>query len=106
MELEQGFHDEMMRIYEEAKVFNYCPTYFLQMVNEMGGVAAAKRLLEGEHISDGLTRLWEEGRLDISMEALILREPWRTLFTEEEVKKAETRLKELGYDLAEARTQQ
>ena len=99
MELERRFHEEMGRIYEEAKEFNYYPTYFLQMVNEVGGVAAAKRLLEGEHISDGLTRLWQECRLDISMEALILQEPWRSLFTDEELEKARQRLKDLDYTI-------
>ena len=48
MEQVRGFHNEMLRIYEEAKEFGYTPTYFLGMVNELGGVAAAKRLLRGE----------------------------------------------------------
>ena len=34
--------------------------------------------------SEGLTRLWEEKRLNISMEATVLQEPWQALFTEDE----------------------
>ena len=88
----------MLRIYEDATTFGYYPTYFLGMVQELGGVAAAKQLLKGSDISDGLTRLWEEERLDISMEALILQEPWRSLFNDAELNRARRRLEDLGYD--------
>ena len=98
MEQERGFHNEMLRIYEEAKEFGYYPTYFLGMVVEHGGLEAAKRLLRGSDISDGLARLWEEGRLDLSMEALVIRDPWRLLFTDAELENARRRLDELGYD--------
>jgi hypothetical protein len=53
------------------------------MVEEYGGVMAARNLLR-KGISDGLERLAREGRLDISMEALVLKEPWSELFSEEE----------------------
>lgn len=98
MEQERGFHEEMLRIYEKAKEFGYTPTYFLGMVNELGGVKAAKRLLRGDNISYGLWRLCEEGRLDLSMEALVIRDPWRLLFTDAELENARRRLDELGYD--------
>ena len=98
MERERGFHNEMLRLYEDATTFGYYPTYFLGMVQELGGVAAAKQLLKGSDISDGLTRLWEEERLDISMEALILQEPWRSLFNDAELNRARRRLEDLGYD--------
>ena len=67
------------------------------MVNAHGGLAAAKMLLAAKHHPEGLTRLWEEGRLDISMEALVLRDPWRHLFSEEELSIARKRLTDLGY---------
>lgn len=61
------------------------------------GLAAAKTLLAATRHPEGLTRLWEEGRLDISMGALVLRDPWSGLFTEEELSVARKRLKDLGY---------
>ena len=98
MDLEAAFHREMLNIYEQAKTeCNYVATRFRQMVGELGGLAAAKRLLAPEGYSEGLTRLWEEGRLDISMEALVLRDPWRKLFTVKELEIAQRRLNELGY---------
>ena len=86
-DLERDFQHEMLAIYEQAKSFGYHPTYFLQMVQNQGGVLAAKNLLR-KGISDGLSRLAREGRLDISMESLVLTEPWDQLFTEEEKKAA------------------
>lgn len=98
MGLEIEFHKEMLDVYERAKrECNYTATRFLQMVIDDGGLAAAKRLLASEGFSEGLTRLWEEGRLDISMEAQVLRNPWRQLFTDEELGVARRRLTELGY---------
>jgi hypothetical protein len=98
MDLESAFHKEMLEIYERAKTeCNYVATRFRQMVGEVGGLVAAKRLLASEGYSEGLTRLWEEGRLDISMEALVIRDPWRKLFTVEELEIARRRLTELGY---------
>lgn len=88
----------MLGIYNTAKAeCEYNATYFLQMVNELGGLGAAKQLLSKPGFSDGLTALWECGRLDISMEALVVQEQWQSLFTEDELRAARMRLKELGY---------
>lgn len=45
MSLEDRFHQEMLRIYEEAKEFGYYPSYLRGMVVERGGLSAAKHLL-------------------------------------------------------------
>jgi hypothetical protein len=63
-------------------------------------LAAAKTLLLSEEYSVGLTRLWEARRLDLSMEALVLKEPRCRLFTEDELKVARNRLAKLGYYIA------
>lgn len=87
----------MVRIYHAATEFGYYPNHFIQMVGERGGLEAAKHLLSSEP-STGFARLWEEGRLDLSVEALALQEPWDNLFTCAELAAAESRLRELGYD--------
>ncbi len=97
MNLEGKFQQEMLRIYEEAKGFGYYPTYFLRMVLDQGGLPAAKQLLVGDKLSDGFIRLWEEQRLDLSVEALAVREPWSVLFTDEELTEAQRRLDGAGY---------
>lgn len=97
-DLEDAFHQKMIEVYDRAKrECRYMATRFYQMVNAHGGLAAAKMLLTSKQHPEGLTRLWEEGRLDISMEALVLREPWNQLFSEEELSVARKRLNELGY---------
>ena len=88
----------MLRIYEEAKGFGYCPNYFRGMVVEWSGLSAAKHLLGGNQLSDGFVRLWEEQRLDLSVEALALREPWSVLFTQEELTGVQRRLNGAKYD--------
>ena len=101
MELEARFQQEMLRIYEEAKDFGYYSTYFLRMVLDQGGLPAAKQLLGGNRVSDGFVRLWEEQRLDLSVEALALREPWRSLFGQEELAEARRRLAGTGYEVSD-----
>ncbi len=97
MNLEDRFHEAMLGIYEEAGTFGYRPTYFLRMVNEQGGLSAARNLLNSAELTEGFVRLWEEQRLDLSVEALVLREPWSTLFIDVELAKARRRLEEMGY---------
>ena len=56
--LEREFHKEMIRCYKEAKSEGYTPSAFLQMVNDMGGLGAAKKLINDPQPSDGFRRLW------------------------------------------------
>jgi len=96
--LEIAFDERMRHIYDQAKEeCGYTATRFLQMVNSDGGLLAAKKLLSTGSYSEGLTRLWEEKRLDISMEATVLQEPWSRLFTEQELSIARKKLDQLGW---------
>lgn len=96
-ELAQRFHAAMLDIYRAAnRDLSYNATRFLQLVESRGGVHAAKQLLRGVP-SDGFATLWEKGRLDLSMEAHVLRPEFRSLFTDHEVRVAEERLRQFGY---------
>ena len=96
--LKEAFHQNMIEVYDRAlRECNYKASRFLQLVNEHGGLAAAQRLLASKKHPEGLTRLWEEKRLEISMEALVLSEPWCQLFSADELAVARRRLRELGY---------
>ncbi|MCK4375611.1 MAG: hypothetical protein KAX19_09790 [Candidatus Brocadiae bacterium] len=96
--LEEQFHKAMIAVYERARdECGYNATRFLQMVMDLGGLEAAKRLLDSDKVSSGLTKLWELGRLDISMEALVIDPKWQGLFTEEEVATARQRLEDCRY---------
>ena len=100
MDLADEFHREMDSIYCVAASLGYRPSYFLQIVQQYGGVETAKRLLNVSEAQSGLTKLWELGRLDISMEALVVQEQWKPLFSDAERQVARERLIALDYDPA------
>lgn len=92
------FHDAMLETYRLAKSdCRYKATYFLQMVNDIGGVETAHRLLASTGPATGLTELWLCGRLDLSVEAQVLRPEFSPLFSEEERSVAQARLAKHGY---------
>lgn len=96
--LEEQFHEAMLNVYRRAKTeCDYNATRFLQMVNEHGGLKAARMLLAVPGYSDGFTALWQCGRLDISTEAVVLQSSWSALFSAEELAVARRRLKEMGF---------
>jgi hypothetical protein len=91
------FDRAMLQLYEEACAIGYNATYFVRMLSEQGGVATAKQLVTSSAPSEGFTKLWELKRLDISVEALVLKPDWRELFTADEIKRARERLEQYGY---------
>ena len=97
MSQEERFHDEMVRLGQETTRDVYTPRRFIDMVNESGGLGAAKRLLNALDVSDGFSRLWEAKRLDLTVEAVVLQDKWVSLFTPEELSTARQRLEDLGY---------
>jgi hypothetical protein len=91
--LEAQFHEQMVNIYRNAlKEAHYNAKKFLEMVTMQGGLAAAKTLLHTPYLPDGFAELWQRGRLDLTMEYMLIQAPWKTLFTEEELKVAADRL--------------
>jgi hypothetical protein len=97
-DLDQRFHAAMLDIYRRAKVeAGYNASRFLQLVEARGGVAAARQLLTGPP-SEGFAKLWEKGRLDLSVEAHILHPEFAELFTAEEQRAARERLRAFGAD--------
>ena len=91
-DIERQFHEEMVGIYHAAARIGYRAPRFLQMVIDHGALEAAKQLLRAPKEQSGLTQLWELGRLDLSVEALVLQERWDTLFSDDERQKARDRL--------------
>ena len=89
------FDEAMIDVYRRAKVeAKYNATRFLEMVTNDGGLATAHKLLAAEHVSDGFTALWEAGRQDLSVEAVVLQSEFRELFSDDELRIARERLGE------------
>jgi hypothetical protein len=97
MNLEDQLTSELRGTYEAARKRGYVATYFLQMLEEHGGKDTAKRLLAKSESQTGLFELWQLGLLNESMEAVVLQDKYKDLFTEAELTEAHRRLEELGY---------
>ena len=97
-ELERKFNRKALDLYQKCgSETGYWPNRYLRRVRREGGLAAVKYWLRGTEPAEGLRRLDQLRRLDLSVEALALRYPWRLLFSDEELDVARKRLKRFGY---------
>lgn len=99
MNLESKFEAAMFEVYRRAKQeAGYNASIFLQMLSDRGGLATAKQLINAQRPSDGYTHLYERGRLDLTVEALVVENPaWESLFAPDELQRARRRLEAYGY---------
>lgn len=97
MGLEEELTQALIDTVDAAKEESYYPHYFMQMLSEHGGLETARRLLAKNDPQAGLFKLYEIGLLHESLEAVVLRPQFRSLFTEAELMEARRRLDELGY---------
>ena len=107
--LELRFHDDMVGIFRLAGeatrrpradgsvARGYWAIYFLRGVRNHGGLEYAHRLLRREGTTEGFQRLTDEGRLDLTMEALVLKPEYAELFSADERRIAAHRLAQAGY---------
>ena len=98
MTLEEEFTAALRGTVEAARERNYNANYFLRMLAQYGGLDTARRLIAKRDPQAGLMQLWELRLLNDSMEAVMLRSRFRSLFTDEELAEAKQRLEDLGMD--------
>ena len=93
------FDEAMLEIYRRAlSEASYNATCFLHMLHEHGEVQTARILLHSVTVSEGYAALWERGRLDLTVEAVIHDNPhWHPLFTEDELTVCTKRLTAYQY---------
>ena len=97
-DLETEFDAAMMNIYHCAlNEAGYRASRFLQMLMENGGLETARILVHADEESEGYTALWERGRLDLTVEALVIKPKWDPLFATEDRAKARQRLEQYGF---------
>jgi hypothetical protein len=88
----------MRQLCEDApeRCGGYSPTRFRAMVENCGGdfLPRAKTMLLSGVIQRGLWTLAKHSASDISMEAVVLQEPWRAEFGPDHLEAAAWRLKE------------
>ncbi len=94
------FTAAMFNIYRRAlKEERYPANYFREMLEDRFGYDTAIQLIHDTKPSSGYTALWDRGRLDLTVEALILSPAWResTIFTNEDRRAAFDRLTQYHY---------
>jgi hypothetical protein len=99
-DLETRFNQAMFDVYRRAKAeAKYTATDFYEMITSDGGRFTAKRLINSAQPSRGYTELYLRKRLDLTVEAVVVENPqWHPLFVQEEIEKAEKRLRAYGYE--------
>ncbi|MBU3191756.1 hypothetical protein KPL51_19820 [Clostridium bowmanii] len=97
-DLERKFYMDMREIYFKAdKECGYRASRFMQMIADKGGVDTAKKLVTKEGGTEGFEKLWQYKRLDLSVEALVLNDVYKSLFSDEVRDICRQRLKEYGF---------
>jgi hypothetical protein len=95
----EAFHARVVELCERAD--RECSGLQLdclrEKVRETGGFPAAVELVGADNAPGGFVRLWEHGRLDLSLEAEILRSEWDGLFEDALRERARERLERYGY---------
>lgn len=97
-DLVRRFHAETIRLCKDVELaLGRPPNVMLGMISQMGGVDATRAVVGSSSPSETFSLLWGCGRLDLTLEALILREEFQGLFSEALLRRAEDRLSQAGY---------
>lgn len=83
--LEQAFTDALRKALADAEAMGVQQKRLSADVERFGGPACARELLKKGRLSEGFDALAERGRLDLSMEALVVAGKFGALFTDDEV---------------------
>lgn len=90
----------MREVYRRANSeAGYTASYFLRMLGEYGPIETARRLIRSPQPSEGFTQLWQRQRLDLTVEAQVIRPEFAELFTEDERDLSRQRLSAYGYSI-------
>lgn len=93
--LDQQFSAALRSAIRECYDLGYTPRRFEEMLDSSDAVTVAKRLVTSGDLQDGLKRIHSLGRLDLSMEQIMLDPKFAPLFTAEELQAASWRLSQL-----------
>lgn len=86
MTLAQTFHNEAIANAQTAMLAHGAPTKRLLLtLQERGGVETAREQFKRHRVSDGFDHLASCGHLELSLEALMTKGKYASLFTDDEV---------------------
>lgn len=98
--LKNKFNEEVLNSIKEIKKEIYSPTRFIIMMHEHNNNAfeVAQKIVT-KNITMGLQELYEHNRLDLSIEAMIIKPEYEKLFSPEIINTCKRKLKQLGYKI-------
>jgi len=90
---ESVFYAHLQELIARCKEeIDYTPVYFIRMIEELGAIKAVSKLVLDSKVSEGFTKLALVGRLDLSVEAVVLEDRWSSLFEEDVIQAAKSKL--------------
>jgi hypothetical protein len=96
-ELQSEFDAAFVELFSASSEIDPFAVYTIKRLDEESGLDIAKRILLGTGQQTGLMRLWQQDRLDLSVEMLALRPEFSALFSSKELEAARERLSALGF---------
>lgn len=98
MNLEEQLRQEFLKAVKICiDRYGYHPTRFLQMLGSKGPIQTSISLVTDPTYSEGFTKMLLFNRLDLTVEAIITREPYNHLFRAEILDRATSKLNDAGY---------
>ncbi|ONI44038.1 hypothetical protein AN641_08635 [Candidatus Epulonipiscioides gigas] len=96
--LKELFSKEMLILYKQiSKQIKYKSQNLLKYINEYGGYQAALKYIYTPSYTNDFSALWEAGRLDLSIEVLLLNEKYRSIIAPDVINFCTRRLNEYNY---------
>lgn len=87
--MKRELRERYISTYNECKKFKYFPCAFLDMVVSYEDIIeVTRKLIHKEGGTSGFTTLFENKRMDLSVEKIILEPRYRELFTYQDFKQA------------------
>jgi hypothetical protein len=90
-DIEKNFHRELLALYDRCAELGFRPVLLRRHVLLQGAVKAARELVFKPGTT-GLERLMDLGKAELSIEAMMLRPEYQSLFSALELKEASQRL--------------
>ena len=84
-DLKRRLHSELLATIPLMKSKGLKPSFFANMLNELGGYKTAKTLIGKREASQGFTDLLLKDLSVLSVEHIVLKDEYKTLFTKEEL---------------------
>jgi ketopantoate reductase len=90
--LEGQFQVRCSELITETRALGFNPNVWVSMINGIGAIETARKLLADHHVLVATPWLVDRGRPELTIEHEIGQTRWRGLFTDEDRNEAENRL--------------